>query len=158
MRHTLEAFRLACEKPPGYLKLHKFCERVEDGKFPDEELLKDIAKAFRALIDAKTLEKGQSAFADSLKLKQESKEGRPPSTATAERQFTAAYLYAYYRLKMNDRVKALEQAAKESHYDGRSVEKYYSQNRKKADSLARQILQFESAAEFALKFLSQTEE
>ena len=149
---TFEAFMLAFSKPPGYMKLLRFCEQVESGEVPDNETLQDLAKAFRKFIDAETLTGGQSAFADLMDLKQMDK-SRPKTFKTADRRYGAAYLFAYYQLKGLDRKDALEKAAEESRYSTRHVERCYDEYENFANGMARSILRFEHDSAWVQKFL-----
>ena len=149
---TVEVFRLAFEKPPGYMRLLQFCKQVEAGEVPDNEMLQDLSKAFLKFIEAKTLAGGQSAFADVMELKQKDK-SRPKTAKAADRRYAAAYLFAYYQLKGLDRNQALEKAAEESNYTTRHVERCYDEYGKQAEGMAHNILKFEDDSEWAQQFL-----
>jgi hypothetical protein len=145
----LEIFSLT-ERPPGYLRLLDFCYQVESGKTPDQELLNDLAAAFRELITADTLKKGLPAFAAEMELK--GKAGRHISGAVDDNQYTAAlksWLLEFDGLSASE---AVANVAAEIYKDESFVWKARKKHKGSAKSFARSMSSFHQSVKGAMRF------
>lgn len=141
MTSTIEGLRVSLMEPPGYLRLLRFAEQVEQGTPPDPDILRDLAQAFRQMLAEDSLKKRPAVFARAMNL-QGKRGNKPPTAAQESPRFEAAV--KVFLIDPEGAQQAIGKVASDLNADESTVRKWVNKYRESAQATARWILQLEA--------------
>jgi len=139
---SLEELRVLFGEPPGYSRLLKFAELVEQGETPDKEILQDLAAAFRKMLAETTIKRRPAVFTEAMNL--QGQKGKKPPTENADApKFEAAVKVFLLDPDETNQAWAVGQIAGETGLDDSTIRRYVREHRN-AQPTAKWILRIQN--------------
>ena len=143
---TLEKYRVILSEPPGYVRLLRFAEQVEQGNTPDKDILQDLADAFRQMMAEETKKKRPAVFMRAMHL-HGSKGNKQPTAEKESRRIEAAINVFLLDPDGTDQPAAIGRVADDLGIDESNVRRWVKKHKNDARKTAHWIMSIEKKRE-----------